>query len=214
MERIAVRSAAVYPMQCRRDDLSACCHAGDENTREPNPLIRAEPRSLWVPAGMGLPWLSAVRRPPAHRRPATTVPRAAGTVVAAGHPQGDNSQLSHPSRRTRRRCPDLPRPRLLPARAPGPPAQEPGTSTRNVLAACLSRMPRRVARTVLRGPRRGNAPEGCRHDREGFPGARRSANPPASAAPASAGAAPGRTDRVRSYGPRSPGTANPVGRNQ
>src|SRR5258708_6957617 len=34
-----------------------------------------------------------------------------------------------------------------------------GTSTRDALAACLSRVPRRVARTVLRGLRRGNAPE-------------------------------------------------------
>ena len=42
--------------------------------------------------------------------------------------------------------------------APRPPAQETSTSTRNALAACLSRVPRRVARTVLRGPRRGNAP--------------------------------------------------------
>ena len=32
------------------------------------------------------------------------------------------------------------------------------TSTRNALAARLSRVPRRVARTVLRGPGRGNAP--------------------------------------------------------
>ena len=34
-----------------------------------------------------------------------------------------------------------------------------GASTRDVRAACLSHVPRRVARTVLRGLRRGNAPE-------------------------------------------------------
>ena len=49
-------------------------------------------------AGRALP---ALRGPPAHRRPATPVPRAVGTVVAARHPQGDSRQLSHPPRQTR-----------------------------------------------------------------------------------------------------------------
>ena len=53
---------------------------------------------------------------------------------------------------------NTPRTRHLPSRAESPPAQ--GTSTANLHApaACLSRMPRRVARTVLRGDRRGNPP--------------------------------------------------------
>ena len=49
-------------------------------------------------AGRALP---AMRGPPAHRRPATPVPRAMGTVVAAGHPQGDSRQLPRPPRATR-----------------------------------------------------------------------------------------------------------------
>src|SRR6266581_7472413 len=81
-------------------------------------------------------------------------------MVAAGHPKSDSRQLSHPSwwaGLTGRQA-NTPRTRLVPSRAESPTAQ--GTSTANLhaLAACLSRMPRRVARTVLRGDRRGNPP--------------------------------------------------------
>ena len=85
--------------------------------------------------------------------------RSLGAVVAAGHPQGNSRQLPCPSRETRPgRGPNPPRARLLPPGAPGPHVQEHSASARRALAACLSRVPRRVARTVLRGPWRGNAP--------------------------------------------------------
>ena len=71
------------------------------------------------------------------RRPATPVSRAMGTVVAARHPQGDSRQLSHPRQpRPSRRRPDPPRARILPASAPGPPAQE----TRQLQPATPSRL--------------------------------------------------------------------------
>ena len=101
-----------------------------------------------------------MRAIPAVRRPATAIPRAVGTMVAAGHPKSDSRQLSRAPRRAglTGRHANTPRTRLVPSRAESPPAQ--GTSTANLHApaACLSRVPRRVARTVLRGPRRGNAP--------------------------------------------------------
>ena len=84
--------------------------------------------------------LSALRGPPAHRRPAAAVPAAVGTMVASGHPQGDSRQLPRPPRETRPRRSrhDPPRARILPSRAPGPPAREPSTADLHALAACLS----------------------------------------------------------------------------
>src|SRR5215472_17412802 len=101
-----------------------------------------------------------MRAMPAIRRPATAIPRAVGTMVAAGHPASDSRQLSRAPRRAglTGRHANTPRTHLVPSRAESPPAQ--GTSAANLHApaACLSRVPRRVARTVLRGPRRGIAP--------------------------------------------------------
>ena len=69
----------------------------------------------------------------------------------------------HPRGRT------IPDTRLLLAGADRPAAQEPGTATRNAHGACLSRVPRRVARTVLRGP----GPQQCAPaTRRSGPGAR------------------------------------------
>ena len=104
--------------------------------------------------------LSALPRPPAHRRPAAPVPTGMGTLVAERGPQGDRRRLPRPPGRARHagREPNPLDTRLLPPRAPSPQTQEASTTTRNALAACLSRVRRRVARTVLRGPRRSNAP--------------------------------------------------------
>ncbi len=84
--------------------------------------------------------LSALRGPSAHRRPAAAIPAAVGTMVAPGHPQGNGRQLPRPPRETRPRRSkhDPPGSRLLPPRAPGPPAQEPSTAALHALAACLS----------------------------------------------------------------------------
>ena len=49
-----------------------------------------------------------------------------------------------------------PRARLLPSRAPGPPAREPGTAHPHTLAACLSCL-RRKSHGQFRGPERRNA---------------------------------------------------------
>ena len=132
------------------DDPALASYWAERRGRSQAPARQVQPAPA-LQAGRALP---ALRGPPALRRPATPVSRAVGTVVAARHPQGDSRQLSHP-RQTRpsRRRPDPPRARILPAGAPGPPAQETRASTCNALAACLSRVPRRVARTVLRGPR-------------------------------------------------------------
>ena len=45
--------------------------------------------------------LPALRGPPADRRSATPVPARVGTVVAAGHPEGDSRRLPRPPRATR-----------------------------------------------------------------------------------------------------------------
>ena len=83
--------------------------------------------------------------PPADRRSATPIPRALGTVVAPGHPQGDSRQLPRPLRQTRPggRRPNPPRARLLPPRTSRPHRRAgPGTATLHALAACMSRVPR------------------------------------------------------------------------
>ena len=92
-----------------------------------------------------------LRRHPALRRPATPIPARLGTVVAQCHPQGDSRQLSRPPRGTRpnRRCPQPPRARLLPPGAPRPRGQAASAASYVALAACLSRVQRRVARTVV-----------------------------------------------------------------
>ena len=76
-------------------------------------------------------------------------------MVAPGHPQGDSPQLSRPRQETRLtgRCPNQPDTRLLLPRASRSHQQAgSGTASLRALAACMSRVPRRVARTVLRGP--------------------------------------------------------------
>jgi len=82
--------------------------------------------------------------------PGTALDR--GVADPGESPGGPKTRSSGRSALPSRRRPDPPRARILPAGAPGPPAQETRTSTCNALAACLSRVPRRVARTVLRGP--------------------------------------------------------------
>jgi len=98
----------------------------------------------------------ALRGPPAHRRSAAAVPERQGTMVATGHPSGDSRGLPRPPREIwpTAQWSHPPRARLLPPRASPPPT--PGTSTVNLhaLAACLSRMPRRVARTMPTTPSR------------------------------------------------------------
>lgn len=79
-------------------------------------------------------------------------PESLGTVVAAGRSQGDSRQL--PCLRATRPEQHRPHPpcarRLLP-RTSHPHQQEQSRTTRaHALAACMSRVPRRVARTVLR----------------------------------------------------------------
>ena len=96
-----------------------------------------------------------MRGAPAARRPAIPVSRAMGTMVAPGHPQDDSPQLPRPRQETRLtgRCPNQPDTRLLLPRASRPHQQAgSGTARLRALAACMSRVPRRVARTVLRGP--------------------------------------------------------------
>ena len=77
--------------------------------------------------------LSTVRGPPAHRRTATPIPGAVGTMVAAGHPAGDSRQLPPAPWGTRLTGwgPNPPCPRLLPPRAPRPPSQQPSTANQN-----------------------------------------------------------------------------------
>ena len=90
--------------------------------------------------------LSALRGPPARRRPATTIPTRMGTMVAAGHPQGDptttSSTTAHPDDPAHRTVTKPawctpPANAALRARPRRTPAHQPCTP-----AACLSRMPR------------------------------------------------------------------------
>lgn len=100
--------------------------------------------------------MSALRRSPAARRPPAAQPPGMGTV-GGGHPQGDQCERDrqHGQQRVRRQgtatCP-----RTLPTKMNQ--SRQYSTSGRmRALRACLSRVPRRVARTVLRGPRRRKA---------------------------------------------------------
>src|SRR4029077_14887680 len=108
-------------------------------------------------AGRALP---VVRGPPAAGRQAAPIPARLGTEVAQRHTHADARRPFRrwrPPRPTRRR-PQPPRTRHLPPSARCPRRQTARTAPRVALAACLSRVQRRVARTVLRGPRRSNAP--------------------------------------------------------
>ena len=93
---------------------------------------------------------------PAARRPATK-PTRVGTV-AHGHPQGD------PQTRITAWADGTPDERRIPSHTrPLPPpttnGSEPSTSARpRASRACLSRLPGKRARPVLRGPGRSNAP--------------------------------------------------------
>jgi hypothetical protein len=84
-----------------------------------------------------------VRRSSADRRSTTAVPSRMGTVVVAGHPQGDSRRLSPQYWGTwpTGRGPNPPRTHLLPPRAESPPAQRRSTAILLALAACLSRVP-------------------------------------------------------------------------
>ena len=95
------------------------------------PAVRGPALDTWPPArfprGMAQRWLEVAQR------------------SIEGHPARPASSPAPASR-------NIPDTRLLLAGADRPAAQEPGTATRNAHGACLSRVPRRVARTVLRGP--------------------------------------------------------------
>ena len=96
--------------------------------------------------------LPPVQGPALARRPRAIQPHRVGTV-APGHPQGDHQAVrDHPAGHghTGRHPPS---PLALPA--PGNRRLERTSTPLHLSAprACLSRMPRRVARTVLRGPR-------------------------------------------------------------
>src|SRR5204863_9704384 len=86
--------------------------------------------------------LSALRGPPAHRRPATTIPTRVGTLVVERHPQGNRRRVPRPPGRAQHagRYTNPLDTRLLPQRAPNPLTREASTPTRNALAACLSRV--------------------------------------------------------------------------
>jgi hypothetical protein len=99
--------------------------------------------------------LSTVHRPPATRRPATTNPTTMGTVA----PHRPDNSRPHPGPQTGRpyagRHPPPPRAHLLPTPTTqaGPSNCQPA-SPRGLLEPCAVN----AASTVLRGPRRGNAP--------------------------------------------------------
>ena len=100
----------------------------------------AEPARA-VPA---VPGTAAVRRPRAR------LPRPVGDLVR-GHPQGDGPPGHH--RHQHRPDETPPRTRLLRPPAPSrgePSGTEPQMQSLTALAGCLSRVPRRVASTVLR----------------------------------------------------------------
>ena len=104
--------------------------------------------------------LSCLRGVPAARRPRTTLPTRVGTVVH--HCPAGPAQAAH-RRAGRRPRPDvLPAPsRHLPTAAhhrPGTPAMTPTQKLYVAHGACLSRMPGKRARPVLRGPGHSNAP--------------------------------------------------------
>ena len=88
-------------------------------------------------------------------------PARVGTMVAEHRQERHRRRLPHPPRARRHvgREPNALGARLLPSQPPGPRTQEPEIiDSRDVLGACLSRMPGKRARPVLRGPRRSNAP--------------------------------------------------------
>src|SRR6266498_2208640 len=101
-------------------------------------------------AGRSLPTL---RGPPAHRRSAAPIPTGVGMLVAERHPPRDKCRAPRLPRRVRHagRQPNPLATRLLPTRAPSPHAQDASTPTRNALGACLSRVRRQGACTVLGG---------------------------------------------------------------
>jgi hypothetical protein len=70
---------------------------------------------------------------------------------ASAGTKGPSSRSHRPPTPPGRRRQDPPRARILPAGAPRPPAPDTRTSACNALAACLGRVPRRVARTVHEG---------------------------------------------------------------
>src|SRR6476659_2657456 len=82
-------------------------------------------------------------------------------MVAEHHQERHRRRLPHPPRARRHvaREPNALGARLLLSQPPGPRTQEPEIiDSRDVPGACLSRMPGKRARPVLRGPRRSNAP--------------------------------------------------------
>src|SRR5262249_36864406 len=86
--------------------------------------------------------LSALRRSPAHRRPATPVSARVGTLVAEHRPQGNRRRLPGPPGQARYAgCQTDPLDTcLLPPADTRPVAREASTSTRDGLVACLSRV--------------------------------------------------------------------------
>ena len=88
-------------------------------------------------------------------RRATRFPPRVGTM-AADHNDGDRERLDLHSENwlTAGHPPD---PLILPKTSPPRIGRTARTSHRKALRICLSRVPRRVARTVLRGDRRSNA---------------------------------------------------------
>src|SRR5262249_21162092 len=125
---------------------------GPTTRQEPPPARPQRPD----PAHQAERPLPPVQGPALARRPRAIQPHRVGTM-APGHPQGDHQAApDHPAGHGHiGRHP--PGPLALPA--PGNRRPETTSTPLRLSApgACLSRMPRRVARTDLRGPRCSNA---------------------------------------------------------